>query len=74
VEVPIVSLLCVSVLLITKGNVKLLTGVYIISFLSVMTLFGFGNILLKVRRRQLPRPERTSGIAVFIAILAVLLP
>jgi len=65
-------LLCVSVLLITRGNVKLLAGVYTISFLSVMALFGFGNILLKVRRSQLPRPERASRLAVFIAIVAVL--
>ncbi|MFK5983386.1 MAG: APC family permease [Flavobacteriaceae bacterium] len=66
-------LLCVSVLLITKGNVKLLAGVYTISFLLVMALFGFGNILLKVRRSQLPRPERASRLAVFIAIVAVLI-
>ncbi len=63
--------LCVSVLLITKGNVKLLAGVYTISFLSVMALFGFGNILLKIRRATLPRPEKASWIAVLIAIIAV---
>ena len=66
-------LLCVSVLLITNGNVKLLAGVYTISFLSVMALFGIGNILLKVRRNQLPRPEKASWLAVLIAILAVLI-
>ncbi|QTE23463.1 APC family permease [Polaribacter cellanae] len=66
-------LLSVSVLLITKGNVKLLAGVYTISFLSVMALFGIGNILLKVKRSQLPRPERASWLAVFIAIGAVLI-
>ena len=66
-------LLSVSVLLITQGNVKLLAGVYTISFLSVMALFGFGNILLKVKRAKLPRPEKASWIGVFIAILAVLI-
>jgi len=66
-------LLCVSVLLITNGNVKLLAGVYTISFLSVMALFGVGNILLKVRREKLPRPERASWMAVFIAIIAVVI-
>ncbi|QTD38205.1 APC family permease [Polaribacter batillariae] len=66
-------LLSVSVLLITKGNVKLLAGVYTISFLSVMALFGIGNILLKVKRSQLPRPERASWLAVFVAIGAVLI-
>ena len=43
-------LLSVSVLLITRGNVKLLAGVYTISFLAVMALFAIGNILLKVKR------------------------
>lgn len=65
-------LLCVSVLLITKGEVKLLAGVYTISFLSVMALFGIGNILLKVKRKSLPRPETASWISIFIAISAVL--
>jgi len=65
-------MLCVSVLLITNGNVKLLAGVYTISFLSVMALFGIGNILLKVRRNQLPRPEKAPWIAVIIAIIAVI--
>ncbi len=64
-------ILSVSVLLITKGNVKLLAGVYTISFLSVMALFGIGNILLKVKRSKLPRPEKASWIAVIIAIIAV---
>ena len=50
-------ILAISVLLITRGNVAMLAGVYTISFLSVMLLFGFGNILLKVRRSKLPRPE-----------------
>ncbi|MFI1771125.1 APC family permease [Thalassobellus citreus] len=65
-------ILSISVLLITNGNVKLLAGVYTISFLSVMVLFGFGNILLKVRRKQLPRPEKAKWGAVIIAIMAVI--
>lgn len=64
-------LLCVSVLLITRGNVKLLAGVYTISFLSVMTLFGIGNVLLKVKRAKLPRPVESSWIGVLLAIVAV---
>ncbi len=66
-------LLCVSVLLITNGNVKLLAGVYTISFLTVMALFAVGNILLKVKRKKLPRPEKASWIAVFIALSAVII-
>lgn len=64
--------LSVSVLLITNGDVKLLAGVYTISFLSVMALFGVGNILLKVKRKSLPRPETASWLSIFIAIGAVL--
>jgi amino acid transporter len=64
-------LLCVSVLLITMGDVELLAGVYTISFLSVMALFAIGNVLLKVKRRKLPRPEKASWIAILIAFSAV---
>lgn len=66
-------LLSTSVLLITRGEVTLLAGVYTISFLAVMALFGIGNILLKVKRNTLPRPERAKWISVFIAILGVLI-
>ena len=66
-------ILAVSVLLITKGNVALLAGVYTISFLSVMALFGIGNILLKSRRAKLPRPVKASWISVIIAIVAVII-
>ena len=66
-------LLSVSVLLITNGEVKLLAGVYTISFLSVMALFGIGNILLKVKRSSLPRPETASWFSILIAIGAVLI-
>ncbi len=66
-------LLTISVLLITKGDVKLLAGVYTISFLSVMALFGIGNILLKVKRNSLPRSEKASWLAIFVAIAAVII-
>jgi amino acid transporter len=65
-------LLSVSILLITHGKVRALAGVYTISFLSVMGLFGIGNILLKIKRKKLPRPERATWISVFLAIGAVL--
>ncbi len=64
-------ILAVSVLLITNGNVALLAGVYTISFLSVMALFAIGNILLKIRRNQLPRPEKATWASVILAIIAV---
>jgi len=65
-------LLTVSVLLITGGELKALAGVYTISFLSVMALFGVGNLLLKVKRSGLPRPVRSSWIGTLVAIAAVL--
>ncbi len=66
-------LLSVSILLITRGQVEILAGVYTIAFLSVMALFAVGNILLKIKRKKLPRPERASIPAVLIAIVAVLI-
>ncbi|MDX5584859.1 MAG: APC family permease [Aureibaculum sp.] len=66
-------LLTASVLVLTEGNVKLLAGVYTISFLSVMALFGIGNILLKVRRNSLPRPEKATWVSVIVAIIAILI-
>ena len=65
-------LLSVSVLLITKGDIGALAGVYTISFLAVMALFGVGNILLKVRRARLPRPSEAGWPAVLVGIVAVL--
>ena len=71
-NLPIVFfLLCVSILLITRGGVEALAGVYTISFLLVMGLFGMGNILLKLKRAKLPRPEKASWLAVLVAIMAV---
>jgi len=64
--------LAVSVLLITKGDVERLAGVYALSFLAVMALFGLGNVLLKVKRTRLPRPVQASWPGVFIAIAAAL--
>ncbi|MCA9782182.1 MAG: APC family permease [Calditrichaeota bacterium] len=64
-------LLCVSILLITQGQLGALAGVYTISFLSVMILFGLGNVLLKVKRSRLPRPERAGWLALFVAVGAV---
>jgi amino acid transporter len=65
-------LLGVSVLLITGGELEALAGVYTISFLAVMALFGIGNVLLKVKRARLPRPARASWLAVIVGIAAVL--
>ena len=71
----IVMFFCVSVsiLFITEGRLEALAGVYTLSFLSVMALFGIGNILLKVKRAGLPRPERAAWPAVILAIALTVL-
>ncbi len=63
---------CVSILVVTRGEVEMLAGVYTLSFLSVMALFAVGNMLLKVRRARLPRTHRASWPAVTLAFAAVL--
>lgn len=65
-------ILCVSILLATKGNLAKLAGVYTIAFLSVMVLFGLGNMMLKINRAKLPRPEKSSWLGLTVAILAVI--
>ena len=65
-------ILSVSVLLVTQGELEALAGVYTISFLAVMALFGVGNILLKVRRATLPRDTESSWPALLFGIAAVL--
>ncbi len=65
-------LISTSVIFITKGELTKVAGVYTISFLAVMALFGVGNILLKVKRARLPRPSRASWPALVVGILAVL--
>jgi amino acid transporter len=64
-------LLCVSVLIITKGELGPLAGVYTISFLSVMLFFAIGNLLLKIKRGRLPRPEYAKPVSVIVAFVAI---
>lgn len=66
-------LLCTSVLFVTKGKLGPLAAVYTISFLTVMAFFAIGNILLKLRRSKLPRPEFAKPASVIIALAAVLM-
>ncbi|MET3978239.1 amino acid transporter [Mucilaginibacter sp. UYP25] len=61
-------ILCVSILLVTKGDLASLAGVYTFSFLLVMALFGVGNLLLKVKRQKLPRMEKAPVLSVLIAV------
>jgi len=65
-------MLCVSIFLITEGQLKALAGVYTISFLAVMALFGLGNIFLKTKRAGLPRPTVAPLMSVLVAVAAVI--
>ena len=64
-------LLSTSILLITHGDLESLAGVYTIAFLGVMILFGIGNMLLKINRKSLPRPEIAGWLSLCIAILGI---
>jgi len=64
--------LCASILLLTRGNLLALAGVYTISFLGVMSLFALGNILLKANRKELKRTFRAGWITVLIGLCATL--
>jgi hypothetical protein len=65
-------LTCCSIVYITRGNIGLLAGVYTISFLGVMALFAIGNMLLKVKRKRLPREVKASWLGVTVALVLVL--
>ena len=64
-------ILSISVLAVTRGSLTALAGVYTISFLAVMVLFGIGNLLLKTRRSGLRRPISAPWISVLFASGAV---
>ncbi|QDU74545.1 putative amino acid permease YhdG [Bremerella volcania] len=63
--------LCCSILLITRGQIETLAGVYTLSFLGVMSLFAVGNLLLKKKHPLLPRSSKAPVLAVVAALIAV---
>ncbi len=65
--------LCASILLLTRGNLLSLAGVYTISFLSVMTLFAIGNLVLRLTRPELKRPYRASILVVMFAAASTII-
>jgi amino acid transporter len=65
--------LCCSIVFITAGDIDTLAGVYSPSFLGVMALFALGNMLLKVKRRRLPRAVKASWAAVVVAFVMVVI-
>lgn len=62
-----------SILYVTKGNIESLAGVYTLAFLSVMSLFAIGNMLLKTKRSQLPRDTTASWASVLTALIFVMI-
>ena len=64
--------LCVSILLITEGDLFAMAGVYTIAFLSVMTLFAVGNLILRQTRPDLKRTYSAPLPYVVLAMLATL--
>jgi len=62
--------LCTSILLVTKGDLLSLAGVYTISFLGVMTLFALGNLILRRTRSELKRPYKAPLFFVIAAFLS----
>ncbi len=62
--------LCASILLITRGELLPLAGVYTISFLSVMTSFAIANLILRRNRPDLQRPYRAKLSVVILAAMA----
>ena len=66
-------LLCVSQVVILESNVEALGGVYCYAFLTVMTIFAFGNLLLKVKRPSLPRQVTTGWLHSIVGLVAVVM-
>lgn len=64
--------LCISILFLTRGSIEMLAGVYTLSFLSVMSLFALGNLLLKRRHPNLKRTTKAPVASVVVALAAVL--
>jgi amino acid transporter len=62
--------LCSTIIFITNGQLLSLAGVYTIAFLGVMTLFAFGNLILKRERKLLKRTFTAPVSFVIIALVS----
>ncbi len=71
--IAVFFLLCSSILLVTKGHLLALAGVYTISFLGEMTFFAIGNLLLKETRKELKRTYRAPVVFVVLAFLGTMI-
>ncbi len=66
-------ILCTSILLVTGGDLLALAGVYTIAFLTVMSLFALGNLILRETRSELKRTYHAPLIFVVLALCATVL-
>ena len=65
--------LCVSQVILLDSDVEALGGVYCYAFLSVMSIFAFGNILLKIKRPSLPREIKVPYSQSLLGLVAVVI-
>jgi amino acid transporter len=63
-------LLTSSLCIITEGSVEVLTGVYCVAFLSVMSLFAIANMILKYKRK-LDSEVQAPWWTIFVGLLCV---
>jgi amino acid transporter len=61
-----------SLYVIVGENVQTLAGVYTIAFLGVMALFAIGNMLVKYKRKTLPREVKSSWLATLLGLAGVI--
>jgi amino acid transporter len=66
-------ILCTSILLMTGGNLLALAGVYTIAFLSVMSMFALGNLILQNSRTDLKRTYRAPLLYVLLALVSTII-
>ncbi|RKP09267.1 amino acid permease-domain-containing protein [Thamnocephalis sphaerospora] len=63
---------CISLYGISGGDVTSLSGVLAVALPSVLCTFAIGDLLLKYHRDRLPRPVRSTSLAVLIALLTLM--
>jgi amino acid transporter len=66
-------LVCSSLYFIVDRNVLILASVYAISFLSVMSLFCIGNLILKYKRSRIRRDYLAHPAIVILALSACII-
>jgi amino acid transporter len=66
-------LMCVSILLVSKGDIPTLGGIYAIAFLAVMSMFAISNLILKNDRKDLKRKYYWPTHLVVLALISTLI-